>query len=377
VKVDTSYGGHTLTPIWSSKYTFDTDGRISSVSGTRPWSLGVSLSESYTYNNVTEKLNRLTQAVIDGTTFNYQYDPAGNIKSMSVPGGTNTFNYDADNRITNSGFSYDNNGNLTNVAMYGTTYQYNYDSANRLTTVKDASNNVIASYTYDGDGNRVTKTANGTTIAYHYFQGQLMYETEGTTVKAVYLRSADGSLLGVKLNGSYYYYHYDAQGNVEAVTDANGAVYRQYVYDPYGNIISVKNGSGSAVNISNDLGFNHAYTYRGYRFDSETGLYFLNTRYYAAGIGRFLTKDDVLGDTTNSKSLNRYAYAEGDPVNKVDPDGQVAIALGGLFFVPVVGQVLMGAAVVGVTVWAGYTAYDRFFAKDAGKNDPHGDGGRY
>lgn len=53
-------------------------------------------------------------------------------------------------------------------------------------------------------------------------------------------------------------------------------------------------------------------------------------------------------------------------MNKVDPDGQVAIALGlgGLLFVPVVGEVLMGAAVVGVTVWAGYTAYDRFFAKD-------------
>jgi len=114
-----------------------------------------------------------------------------------------------------------------------------------------------------------------------------MYETEGTTVTAVYLRSADGSLLGVKFKGSYYYYHYDAQGNVVVVTDSNGAVYRQYVYDPYGNIISIKDGSGAAINISNDQGFNNAYTYRGYRFDSETGLYFLNSRYYAAGIGRF------------------------------------------------------------------------------------------
>lgn len=161
---------------------------------------------------------------------NYQYDPACNIKSMTVPIlGTKTF-------------------------------------------------------TYDGNGNTV---ADGTTTTYHYFQGQLMYETQGTTVKVVYLRSSDGSLLGVKYNGSYYYYHYDGQGNVEAVTDSSGNVYRQYVYDPYGNIISVKNGSGATVDISNDPGFNNAYTYRGYRFDSETGLYFLNSRYYAAGLDDF------------------------------------------------------------------------------------------
>ena len=89
----------------------------------------------------------------------------------------------------------------------------------------------------------------------------------------------------------HYYYHYDTQGNVSTVTDSNGAVYRQYVYDPYGNIISIKDGSGTAVDISNNPGFNHAYTYRGYRFDPKTGLYFLNARYYATEIGKFLTKD--------------------------------------------------------------------------------------
>ena len=325
VKVDPN--GTTLIPQWSSQYTFDTDGRISTVNGTRP--SGANLSESYTYNSGTEKLNRLTKAVIDGTTFNYQYDPAGNITSMSLPYfGTKTFTYDADNRITNSGFGYDNNGNLTSVAMYGTNYKYSYDSANRLTTVKDAGNNLIVSYTYDGDGNRLTKTvADGTKTNYHYFQGQLMYETAGTTpenttVKAVYLRSADGTLLGVKLNGSYYYYHYDGQGNVVAVTDSNGAVYRQYVYDPYGNIMSVKDGSGAAVNISSDPGFNHAYTYRGYRFDSETGLYFLNSRYYAAGIGRFLTKDTFKGDPKIPSTLNLYTYCGGDPVNRIDLTGR-------------------------------------------------------
>lgn len=113
------------------------------------------------------------------------------------------------------------------------------------------------------------------------------------------------------------------------VTDANGNVYRQYYYDPYGNVIKVLDGSGNAVDINNDSGFNNAYTYRGYRYDSESGLYFLNARYYAAGIGRFLTKDTFKGVATYPGSLNRYAYCEGDPVNLVDYDGTRPDVTGG------------------------------------------------
>ena len=107
---------------------------------------------------------------------------------------------------------------------------------------------------------------------------------------------------------------------MNVVTDASGNVYRQYYYDPYGNVIKVLDGSGATVDINNDSGFNNAYTYRGYRYDPESGLYFLNARYYAAGIGRFLTKDDE-GHLKDPQSLNRYAYAEGDPVNNIDPSG--------------------------------------------------------
>ena len=97
--------------------------------------------------------------------------------------------------------------------------------------------------------------------------------------------------------------------------------WREYFYDPYGNVIKVLDGSGHSVDINNDTGFNNAYTYRGYRYDPETGLYFLNARYYAAGIGRFLTKDTFRGVATDPGSLNRYAYCEGDPINNLDPTG--------------------------------------------------------
>ena len=109
-------------------------------------------------------------------------------------------------------------------------------------------------------------------------------------------------------SNTWYTYHYNAHGDVIAVTDGNGNIFREYGYDPYGNILSVKDGSGNAVNIQSDTAFNHAYTYAGYRYDRETGLYYLNSRYYAAGIGRFLTKDSVIGDDFDIQTLNRYAY---------------------------------------------------------------------
>ena len=217
----------------------------------------------------------------------------------------------------------------------GNTYKYGYDAADRLINVKDESNSIIASYTYDSDGNRLTKTVNGVVTTYHYFDGQLLYETLSTdpenTIHALYIRSPQGALEAVSFNyvigscdNDYYYYHYNAHGDVIAVTGQSGNVYRQYVYDPYGNIISVKAGSGNAVDINSDSGFEHNYTYKGYRYDKETGLYFLNERYYAAGIGRFLTKDPII-DLVNTQSLNRYAYALGDPVNLKDDGGLYAM----------------------------------------------------
>ncbi len=224
----------------------------------------------------------------------------------------------------------------------------------------------IAKYTYDSSGNRLTKTVGITTTTYHYFHGQLWYETLNTdasnVIHALYLRSPNGQLQAVSLNyvvggtnNTWYYYHYDAQGDVNVVTDSSGNVYRQYFYDPYGNVIKVLDGSGNTVDINNDSGFNNAYTYRGYRYDSESGLYFLNARYYAAGIGRFLTKDTSLGNPKNPDTLNRYAYAAGDPVNRIDPSGHwsiwgvlgaVAVAAVAVASLPADALAAVGAAIV-------------------------------
>jgi RHS repeat-associated protein len=135
----------------------------------------------------------------------------------------------------------------------------------------DANNNIMAEYTWDYQGNPVTMTKGGVT----------------------------------------YYYHMNGHGDVTALTDANGNVVAQYQYDAWGNIIS-QTGTMASSN---------PYRYAGYRYDEETGLYYLMARYYDANIGRFITRDTFHGFEDDPQSLNLYTYTKNNPVMYVDPDG--------------------------------------------------------
>lgn len=64
--------------------------------------------------------------------------------------------------------------------------------------------------------------------------------------------------------------------------------------------------------------------YIGERFDAETGLMYLNARYYDPAFGRFISPDDW-DPTLQGVGTNRYAYAQNDPVNKSDPNGHQAV----------------------------------------------------
>ena len=117
--------------------------------------------------------------------------------------------------------------------------------------------------------------------------------------------------------GDTYYYLYNDHGDVIALTDEQGNIVTTYEYDEWGNLIS------QTGNITNP------YLYAGYRYDSETGLYYLIARYYDPVTGRFLSKDPVEGIEGDTQSLNPYAYALNNPMNLTDPDGEwVQVAVG-------------------------------------------------
>ncbi len=91
----------------------------------------------------------------------------------------------------------------------------------------------------------------------------------------------------------------------------------EYTYDPYGNIITQTN---SAVADANP------YRYRGYRYDEETGFYYLNSRYYNPRTGRFLNADGMLKASGSVLGHNMFAYTSNNPIMYVDPSGFCAFA---------------------------------------------------
>lgn len=92
-------------------------------------------------------------------------------------------------------------------------------------------------------------------------------------------------------------------------------VVAEYNYDAFGNPV-LTGAEGTVIN---------PYRYAGYRYDSETSFYYLNARYYWANVGRFITRDTFLGITNKPESLNLYGYGYGNPVENIDPSGNVAV----------------------------------------------------
>ena len=137
-------------------------------------------------------------------------------------------------------------------------------------------------------------------------------------------------------------YVYDSAGRVTQVLRNNTLVYK-YTYDAWGNIISA---TGS---MASTLGQDNPFRYRGYYYDTETGFYYLNARYYNPEWGRFISVDGVL-DVGNSVGCNLFAYCGNDPVNRIDPLGEAwwHWALGA--------AVVIGCAVATVVTCGGFAA---------------------
>ena len=78
-----------------------------------------------------------------------------------------------------------------------------------------------------------------------------------------------------KYNHGTYFYRKDAQGNIIALLDSNGSVVVRYVYDALGNH-AVLDANGADISDTNHIGLFNPFRYRGYYYDEEAGLYFLN-----------------------------------------------------------------------------------------------------
>ena len=119
----------------------------------------------------------------------------------------------------------------------------------------------------------------------------------------------------MEYEGDSYYYVYNLQGDVLGLIDEIGEVVVEYTYDSWGNILSV---TGS---MASTLGVDNPFRYRGYYYDEESGLYYLNSRYYDPVTGRFVNADGIMGINQDMTTYNLFAYCGNNPVNNSDPSG--------------------------------------------------------
>ena len=179
--------------------------------------------------------------------------------------------------------TYDAIGNPLNWGTDISDMQWN--NGRRLTSLQKRTN--MISYSYDETGLRIRK---GTNTNRTYFDrdasGNLVHEFRdysgylGEDSHLYYYYDANGSIGSISYNGVRYAFRKNLQGDVIAILDTSGNVVARYTYDAWGRILSITDGNGNANTSSTFIGNVNPIRYRGYYYDTETGWYYLNSRYY-------------------------------------------------------------------------------------------------
>ena len=196
----------------------------------------------------------------------------------------------------------------------------------RIILVYECNANVVY---FDGvqlftaSGQRISKTVNGTTYNYHYLGDQLVEMAWGAN-RMHFTYDAVGPL-SVNFNGTEYFYLKNAQGDVTGLVDSTGAKVVAYTYGPWGEAWGVSGTLASTLGAMNPL------RYRGYVYDAETGLYYLNSRYYNPVWGRFINADGFVSTGQGISGGNMFAYCGNNPVNHSDSSGMFWKKIGSFF----------------------------------------------
>ena len=163
---------------------------------------------------------------------------------------------------------------------------------------------------------------------YQYLGDKLVYEKRGD-IELEYGYNSFGDLAYIRYNTGetmeYYYIVCNSRGDVVDLYGGSGTLIVHYTYDSWGNVISITDKNGKEITSSTHIGIINPIRYRGYYYDAETGLYYLQSRYYNPQIGRFLNADGYISTGQGVLGYNMFAYCLNNPVNMSDPTGAGAI----------------------------------------------------
>ena len=352
----------------SFTYTYDEAGNISRIVTAGTSVPKAAQLKEYTYD---AQGQLATEKNGSGTTFGYTYDTAGNIRSITKDGAvTKSFGY------TNPSWP----DLLTSVTANGTTKDILYEGQTRTSDVPSSGNPITyyngkdyaftwtkgrqlasatvdgkqVSYTYDMSGVRTSKTVNGTTYNYTTLSGKVMRQQWGSKSLEFVYDDGNQPFAMIYNDGStttLYYYVLNAQGDVIALLNANGTLAASYNYGAWGNY-SVHGADGKKTTDPTFIGHINPLRYRGYYYDRETRLYYLQSRYYDFANCRFINADTfATTDANGLLSANMFAYCENNPIMRTDESGE--------FFNTVIGAVVgatfgaVSAAIAGTSIWGG------------------------
>lgn len=321
---------------YNYKYHYDASGNIIAVTRQNEnTETSASTIQQFTY----DELNQLVRAddLEKNCTEVYNYDNGGNITRVttypltwgSLDGvtATSTVNYtygdtnwkDKLTSYKGQTITYDEIGNPLSYRGYTLTWK----NGRQLASL--SGNGLTTSYTYDVDGLRTSKTVNGVKHEYYYVGNRLQYEAFGSS-KLWFFYDVDGNPSGVRYyNGSStadYYFVCNWRGDVLKIFDSTGSLVVNYDYDAWGNVLSVTNANGANITSSTHIANVNPLRYRGYYYDVETSMYYLQNRYYDTEVKRFINVDNQISGTgENIQGYNLFAYCFNNPVNSSDSSG--------------------------------------------------------
>ena len=378
-------------------YGYDDNGNIASATLNGKWT-------GYTYDELGQLIqvndHSDTRSGENGTTWKYTYDLGGNIlkkerfayADTTTPLETVTYTYgDANWRdkltaVNGSTICYDAIGNPLNDG----TWTYTWQNGRQQQKMQKAG--VTVEFVYNADGLRVQKTVNGVATKYTLHGKNVVHMTSGTD-ELHFFYDAQNRPTVVVYNGVPYAYVKSLQGDIVAILDENGNTVVSYGYDAWGATL------WCTGELAETLGKVQPFRYRGYVFDEETGLYYLRSRYYNPGWGRFVNADAEIAVEAKLWDAKLFLYCANNPVRYTDDGGNsfwdvladcrkallvaavvvavVAVVIaatgggGGFALAAAGGEIISGAAVADAAmttaVAAGATGASLMFASKLGK----------